>query len=589
MKTNPLPIQGSLGPLRLLAFLPVILYFFSFFYFGINAPQCDDFQSVLRSTVLFDEATNFFEWLIAQYGEHRIAYNRVVALLVQRLTGSIDFIWMGLIGNLSLLGVFGLLLAWFKRWGIERYFLPVPFILFQMHYHHNTFIAMMGLQNLTILFWALLTFWWIDDGRSWRPWAALLIAVIAIFTSGNGMLILFTAMLMLALQRRWGLLLGWILVGGLALAGYFWQLHTLRSNYSLPFLITNLPQLTAFCIFFCGSYFDMLPNVLRSSVGTNESAYSAIFFYLRLLFPFLLGTALVLGGFLFVLRWGLNGLPIVKWPKTRLARWMERSFRYHQAANVFLAACILFILLTASLVAVGRIDTSLSQSFAIRYKIYSPLLFILAYAALLINLRQESRRITLYRILLPLSLVVGANSYYQHLNQIQDNRRTAFSGLYNTQVNKMWTVYGTYYGDIDSVLQLSINKGMYRIDTTALRRFSTLKTDLQKAYPIISTQLDTTDLYALIQVPRSKLALSLATPNESDGAYFVLYNQEKLFLMSAHIDRNAFGKYESGFRCQFERNSIKNASGFYRIAVINCRNGQPQLFNTIHQLRLTGS
>lgn len=576
----------------LLSCLPVALYFFSFFYFGINAPQFDDFQTVVRSVALFDKADSLLQWLISNYGEHRIAYVRLVAVAVHRLTGSINFVWMALIGNLSLVGVIIILGAWFKRWKLERYFLPVPFILFQMHYHHNTFTAMMALQNLTILLWALLTFWWVADGRGWRLGGALFIAIVAMYTSGNGMFVLATALLTLVIRRQWTYALGGLVIGSIALVGYFWNLHSVTPNYSPYFLVTHFPQFVAFIIFFCGSYFDLLPNVLMRSATGDASWYQFAAFGLRLVLPFIVGLLLLLGGGLFVLRWCLNDWFINNPPQIRwLLRFITRTARpfiYHREASLFLAAGITFILLSASIVAIGRLEVSLAQSFAIRYKVYAPLLLILVYGVLLISARREATRKRLHRVLLVVGVLICVNSYVQHINQIQANRNTALSGLYSMQVSGTWPVYGSFYGNIDSVMHLAVDKGMYQLSGHGTEPVSTLRNDLHKPCPTVSVSFDTTNLTARLELKHPPLMVLLPSTEPNDGAYFILHNEQQTYVFSAHPNRNLLGIYQPGYWCTIERSSLTLRPGLYKITLMTRCHGQRRLYSTVNQLKLAG-
>ena len=581
--------DGNLNRMQLLAAIPIISYFAYFFYYGIDAPQFDDFQTVVRSAITFDSAENRLRWLIAQYGEHRIAYVRLVAVLVEHLTGHINFVWMGLIGNTSLIGVAIILFKWFRKWRLERYFIPVPFILFQMNYHHNTFTAMMALQNLTIIFWALITFWWVSAGRGWRPWAGLLTAILAVYTSGNGLFVVITAILMLVLRRQWQQAAIWIVVGGGAVFAYFWGMESLaegKLNYNLLYLTVHAPQLAGFTIFFAGSYFDLLPNVLMSSVSPNAPLYMSVALYVRLVLPFIAGLGLITGSLLLLSRWCLPQLPLKHVEGYRVIRWMTDRFTYRRKANLFLGAVLLFVLLTAGVVALGRIDVGLSQSFAIRYKIYAPLLLIVCYAAALVNIRQHNLRARLCYVLLPISLLIGINSYAQNLNQIQNNKRVAFSGLHNMAVNKSWAVYGSFYGNIDSMMQTAIDRNMYRIDSTATISFSSLTHDLDKPCPAITIQVNTTTSMVHLTIQQSPLELSLLTAGANEGAYFILYNTQHQYLFPAQVDRNLVGGYQSGFHCDIERTSRSLTPGCYKIAVMTSYQSHRQLYRTWHQLTI---
>jgi len=576
---------SELDKVALLTGIPIAIYFACFFYYSINAPQFDDFQTIIRSVITFDEAKSRLHWLLSQYGEHRIGYIRFIAIILQRLTGKIDFVWMGLIGNASLIGVVVILYRWFKQWGLERYFLPVPFILFQMNYHHNTFTAMMALQNLTILLWALITLWWVSTSHGWRLWAALATAVLAVFTSGNGLFVVITAILVLIYRCQWKYVAIWTLIGGGALMGYFWGLDMVRPSYNLTFLTTHALQLSAFAIFFGGSYFDLLPNVLMSSVG-HVPFHSAALFYARLVLPFGMGLVLITASLLLIGRLLPIDCYLKQSQKSKVIRWITNRFVYQREASVFLAAVLLFILLTAGVVALGRLDIGMSQSFAIRYKIYAPLMLICCYAALLVNIRNQALRGKFYQLLLISSLVIGFNSYVQNLNQIQTNKRTAFSGLQNMAVNRSWAVYGEDYGNIDSVMQTAIDRHMYQINLAKTSLFTRLNHDLKRPCPAITVEFDTTALAAHLRVLHSPLDLSLLTAGTSEGPYFVVYNDQRQYLFPAQPDRSVVGNYQSGFHCDVKRTSQSLVPGVYKIAVMTTGRRVSRLYHTRYRMNL---
>src|SRR5919199_3025636 len=225
--------------LCLLSAVPVLAYFTYFFHFSINAPQFDDFQSIIRAIITYGTSRNRFDWLTTQYVEHRIAYVRLVSLFVYKLTGSIHFTGIGFIGNLSLVGILVLLALWFNRWKLLPYFLPVPIVLFQMNYHHNTFTSMMAVQNLGIIFWALLTFWLLSKRCQWKQLVALFPAVIAVYTSGNGICVMLIGISMLLYQRRWLPLTVWALIGTAAVSWYFRGFHWGNSTFSASYAIQH--------------------------------------------------------------------------------------------------------------------------------------------------------------------------------------------------------------------------------------------------------------------------------------------------------------------------------------------------------------
>jgi hypothetical protein len=574
--------------LGLLSVAPVLAYFVYFFHFSINAPQFDDFQSIIRAIITYDTSQNWFDWLTTQYVEHRIAYVRLVSLFIYKLTGSINFTAISFIGNLSLVGVLVLLGLWFNRWKLLPYFLPVPVILFQMNYHQDTFTAMMAVQNLGILFWAMLTFWLLSEGRRWQQLTALLPAMAAVYTSGSGLFVVLIGIVLLLFQHRWLPLTIWLLVGTAAIGWYFRGFYWGNSLFSGSYAIHHLPQLIAFAIFFCGSYFDLLPNVLMSEcAGPNMPGYLSLVFYGRLLLPFLGGLLLIVLMAVIVLHWLLPDLYADK-IRSPLAAKLAANFSVNKSANTFLVAFLLFLLATAFVVTLGRFGAGLGLAFAIRYKVYSPLMVIFCYAAFWVNVRPEKRINfrAMYVTVLVLSSFISLNSYYQHINQIQFDRRTALSGLFNMKVNDHWTVYGSYYGNIDSVMRVAVSKGIYQLEQPDLPALMPVKkVDLQ-GKPTLSFGLDSTYGYTKLYVRKSPFVMSYLTAGPDAGSYFIFYDNRKTYLLPARLERNLIGSYRSGFSYGIDHFTLDLVHSRYRVAIMTTDSNSMQFYQTTQQLQL---
>jgi hypothetical protein len=572
----------------LLATVPVLAYFAYFFHFSINAPQFDDFQSIIRAIITYDTAQNWFDWLTTQYVEHRIAYVRLVALLVYKLTGAINFIDISFIGNLSLVGVLVILGLWFNRWKLFPYFLPVPFILFHMNYHHDTFTAMMAVQNLGILFWALLTFWLLAGERQWKQLIALLPAIAAVYTSGSGMFVVLIGIALLLVQRRWLPAAVWLLVGTAAIGWYFRGFYWGNSIFSVSYAVQHIPQLIAFAIFFCGSYFDLLPNVLMSEyAGPTAPGYLSIAFYIRLLLPFVGGLLLVLSMLAVVLRWLLPD-QYAKRIRIPFVTKATDYFSINKPASTFLIASLLFLLTTTFVVTLGRFGAGLGLAFAIRYKIYSPLMVIFCYAAFWVNLRQEKRLVArpLYKATLAISILIGLNSYYQHINQIQFDRRTALSGLFNMKTNHHWTVYGSYYGNIDSVMQVALNKKVCKLEQPDLSILMPVKGADFKKNPALAIGLDSLYGYTKLYVKKSPFIMSCLKSGLCAGPYFIFYDKQRTYLLPARSERNLIGSYRSGFSYGIDHFTLDLVHSRYKVAIMTTDLGSKHFYRTNHQLTL---
>ena len=168
--------------------------------------------------------------VIAQHNEHRIALSRSIALAQLYLSGQIDFRWLVLIGNLGLLAMV-LFMAWAggnrggKFWSSFILVVPVVFSPFQSYQMYSW--AMPAISNywsVAFSIGALACLAW--QSKCSLP-IALIMALTAVFTSGQGLVLLPVALLLLLYFRRWREALIW---GGMCFCVWivYFKLHHIR-------------------------------------------------------------------------------------------------------------------------------------------------------------------------------------------------------------------------------------------------------------------------------------------------------------------------------------------------------------------------
>lgn len=178
--------------------IPIALYYTWIIRFSVDCPQIDDF-AVLLTSVALQKANSFSEWcyyLFSFHNEHRIVVTRLVFIVLALFNeGFVNIKWVILTGNFALIGLVILFFKAFKTTqNVTWYFLPVPFLLFQMQFFENTFFAMASVQNLGIWLGAGLTFW-VLSGTQQKNWLdkpfiiGAILACITALTSGNGILV----------------------------------------------------------------------------------------------------------------------------------------------------------------------------------------------------------------------------------------------------------------------------------------------------------------------------------------------------------------------------------------------------------------
>ncbi len=373
--------------------IPVIVFALVWQYYAVNVPKWDD--HALRAYLYYsDQETTFagkVYQLFRQHNEHRIVYDRLVALLDYWVFGKLSYVHLMVVGNLSLVGllwVFGTVLV---RAGKPLvYALPVALLLFNLSHWENMFWGMAALQNFSVVFWVVLTIYLLIYSNNWM--LAATTALLATLTSGNGLLVWPIGFVLLLLQmpvaplrsagvanRPARLLLGWIVAAAFVGTLYF-------TGFEKP--AGNPPDR--------GSLTDLLRGWLAFTGAAAEafSATSPLSASIRLGGLMLLATLGVLGWSLWI-----SGFGIVHALQHQfgLGRRFAGAVRAGAATAIppvvlFFWGCAVFLLGTAAIVAWTRTGFGLDLIITSRYKIYSLTLLALLYVYGLSRLPKRAGR-----------------------------------------------------------------------------------------------------------------------------------------------------------------------------------------------------
>lgn len=389
----------------LVGLVPVVAYFGWLAIYAVNVPLFDD--HALRNFLVFyqaaDSLSEKFALVFSQHNEHRIGYDRLVVLLQFWLTGEIDFVGMMVVGNLSLVGILWVFYRIFEQTGRSSWALvPVPYLLFSLALHENTFWGMAALQNFTVVFFVLLSIFHLTNSGTRRLLWACLSAVAAVYTSGNGFLLLPIGVGLLALQRRWRDLLLFSTVSAVCVTIYFIGYLPPPGNPDrIP--LTEIGQYARGFLLFLGAMADLLPQ--------SASRFRPIL---------LVGTLLLGYG---VLVAGRTAVLAVK-----------RRPPLPDAA-LFLSGLITFLLLTAVLVVYSRLSFGQTVLLTSRYKIYSVLLAIGGYLAVFVSVPDQFAP---WRTWLFVVLAIAWNAWMvvTNLPELAFHRKEMLTNLFNWTYSK---------------------------------------------------------------------------------------------------------------------------------------------------------
>ncbi|GAA4435894.1 hypothetical protein GCM10023091_13080 [Ravibacter arvi] len=250
------------------ALSPVVFYLAYAWHFSGTLFYADDFH-LLKSVQWGKEADDLTEkirLLYQQHQEHRIIIPRLLTLLDYFAEGHINWKTLILIANILWCSTIFLLWKAFASLNLNRwYFLPVPWLLLHPQYYENVNWAISILQQSDVVFlFTLLAY--LCARRRYNP--AIIVAVVATFTHGNGIFAFPIAIIFAALDKDWKSAIRLIIVMVLVAAFYFIDFRA-GQNASISKSLSDPANLVrSFGVFFGGITLIIARNyTLAAAVG----------------------------------------------------------------------------------------------------------------------------------------------------------------------------------------------------------------------------------------------------------------------------------------------------------------------------------
>ncbi|SDM08032.1 hypothetical protein [Siphonobacter aquaeclarae] len=401
MKTRPDSLLSWLA-----ALLPVAALFGVAACYIENIPWFDDFESFSGFLIEYLRADTWrdkFHWLFIPNNEHRIVAGKLLVLGVYYVSGELNYYWIQLLADFSVIGIWLLLWLAFRRLQLSLwYFVPVSLLLFHPQYYLLTFWAITGLQHQLVLLLVSLTAFCLAKG-TWKWYAAaFFFAVLATFSMGNGMFVWAAGAGVLLLRKRFAQLVLWLagMAGGMA--GYFYHFATKANDDSLAKFF-KMPHLSLAGFFtYNGGLLDLFPDLGEPW---------------RYVLPTIGGLVLIV----LVVRWLLVYVyPVI----IRYKRPAEKNPFYTD----FLLGILLFLLANSLLIAIMRPHFGYFVMLISNYRLYPILLTCLVYLGWL-----QRRRDTLPRPMgiVVASLVICLISYASYFPKVANRRALLLASVRN--------------------------------------------------------------------------------------------------------------------------------------------------------------
>ncbi len=406
--------------------LPVFYFFYIIISFSTGIAYEDDYGALdnYHRMMFSPEAIDKIKGFFAQANEHRLAFGRILMLVVHLLHGSPDPRFQIIIGNLFLIGILWLFYRFFHQTGHPFiYFVPVALILFNLVHYENAYWAITAIQNYPVIFFAMLCAYGLSRQSDAGNATGIATALLASFSCGNGIAIWIVGALTLIVQKRYRFLIIWLLMAVSALAFYLGFDYIIHSRDRSALLRHPFENIWVFLCFLGGLFYGDFDHV------QTQKFYPDV------------AVSILAGAFVLVVSlWWF------------LSFFLNRTGK-HQQPYSFLSGILAFLLATAAMLIVSRpVGSNIvfgGQFISQRYLIFSVVSWAAVYLALLFLNRFSARASKhLFRIFLILNLGINIASYYRHIPALARHQATLeLDKLYTDSFDGMLLSFGEIYGE----------------------------------------------------------------------------------------------------------------------------------------------
>jgi hypothetical protein len=547
-------------PTVLLLIAPVLFFVYYVWNYTINVPFLDDSLYYTKCLVDVQKSKSLTEtfWIFMRQHtitEHKTPVSRLAAWLIYKTTGKLDYVILAHIGNLALLGMLALFWIFFRRIQEGKlklwYFLPIPFLLFQMQTYENQFWTICNWTYYPIGFFQMVVLYLLSYQKPKYFKYALMVAVLVTFIFSNGMFVFFPAALVLIFQKRYKDLGIMLFLGVLCVGIYF-------SNYR-PSPIAQHQQLSLRSVLegfllLIGSYIDIksyhhLAQITCTAVG------------------------LIIIGFL------IYG--VVKLSKRYFSNGYSSNIETEKtAAYLFLSSSIVCLCMSAGAVAYSRYSgqNGFEEMFTSRYQFISVTLLCLVYLFSLTFNREIYRKRILIGFL-PLTIFLYGYSYYfLHENNVNFRERLV-AATFNFKQHNSWVLYpfdNDWTAQVDTVNEEAIKKGIYQLPTFSF-------TPIQEAIRKDSVQ-KTSNLAFVLEQKKDRFILKNETLNVENPLEIqqnvVLKSEKNTYLLPLNREKNKSRKdllfrgnlFWKGFKTEILKNTF--IPDEYTIGLLKIQDGK---------------
>ncbi len=535
---------------------PILFFIYYVWQYTINVPYMDDSLYYTKCLIDVEKSNSIIDkfWIFMKQHtitEHRTPISKFTAWLIYKFTGKLNYIILAHLGNLALFGMLFLFWRFFKKhaWNII-YFLPIPYLLFQMQTYENQFWTICNWTYYPIGLLQMVVLYSLSYQKKNNLLYAILVAILVTFTFSNGMFVFLPVGMLLIYQNRYKDLGLFFIVGMACVALYF-------SNYKPSpiapheFSVVNL--LRGFLLML-GAYMDVQSY-------HQLSAFTSTFL-----------------GIIFLSLMTYGGFSLVK-NYTQISN--NKNSNVKNEDYLFIVSSMIVLCMSAAAVAYSRYSGQygFEEMFVSRYRFISVTLLCLGYLFALSLINNENVKCLLVVVLLPIMIFLYVYSYYfQHQNNV-NFREKLVAGVFNFKYHNSWVLYpfdNDWTYPVDVVNVEAIKMGIYQLPTLPFTQFqeAIYKDTVQNAKDLSLKLTEKKDRFTL-----KNETLNVGNPLEIQQN-IVLKSKQNTYLLPLNRQRNNNKKnlifHQNLFWKGFETDILKNTfiPDDYTIGLLKVQDGK---------------
>lgn len=539
----------------LLLIIPALCFATFVWAYAADVPWFDDIESFAGFLLQYRGASTGAEkihLLLKPNNEHRILFAKLTTLLVYALNGTLNFRWFIGIAFLCLLGIVGVLYRLFQSFRVPLlWFLPVTLLLLQPQFYLTSIWAITGLQHQAVVFLLMTSLYLLASGSSRRFGLAFLPQLLASFSMSNGLFGWVAGAAVLLLQRKFGRLAIWLLVGVVVIWFYFHDYASPQGNETSFSYFWQHPHIVFLAFFtFVGGLLDFFPNtniVQRSILPT-------------------------LAGFL------LFGL--VFWRLIRLLQTeLGTSSRFSQPggrARYFFFGCYALLFVNAVVIAFLRPRFGYDVMLVSNYTIYPALLTAVLYLNGISQVRANQGQYRWATAGLLVGGLLWGLSYFRYWPRVAERKQVIESFAFNQKYNGigLGATLGTAYADTARrMMDGAVQVGIYQYPQTGYTPYET-----RLLQPFAEASIDPALRFTVTPTPDGYTVESpeWMLPDSIRKVYLILKSDQRTYLFTSKSPYVPSRFYGSSKTVEGVRSLALKASlypGTYRLGVLTLPGG----------------